>query len=81
MKKDLEKKMNKTYLYSLYTYRYEKRQAFNVEFIITHEPLYMSNDKDKLASLAEQLDEMAKKKELTREEIHNIIFKSIMSED
>lgn len=73
--------MGKTYLYSLYKYRHEKRQAFNVEFIITHEPLYMSTDKDKLACLAEHLDTLAKEKELTDDEIRDIIFKHTMSDD
>ena len=41
----------------------------------------MSTDKDKLAYLAEHLDTLAKEKELTDDEIRDIIFKHIMSED
>ena len=73
--------MEKVYLYSLYKYRHKKRQAFNVEYIITHEPLYMSTDKEKLAYLASYLDKKAEEKELTDDEIRDIIFKDIMSED
>ena len=66
--------MEKTYLYSLYKYRHKKRQAFNVEYIITHEPLYMSTDKEKLAYLASYLNKKAEEKELTIGEIRSIIL-------
>ena len=67
--------MEKVYLYSLYKYRHKKRQAFNVEYIVTHEPLYMSTDKEKLAYLASYLDKKAEEKELTIGEIRDIILK------